>query len=41
MDVFGGTTTLYFGTGRQPYLLLPIIPSGKAGAGRSGRRRGS
>jgi predicted acyl esterase len=25
-EVFGGTTTLYFGNGCQPYLLLPIIP---------------
>ncbi len=25
-EVFGGTTTLHFGRGRQPYLLLPIIP---------------
>jgi predicted acyl esterase len=24
--VFGGTTTLHFGRGRQPYLLLPLIP---------------
>jgi predicted acyl esterase len=30
-DIFGGTTTLHFGKGRQPYLLLPIIPP-KAGA---------
>ena len=25
-EIFGGTTTLRFGTGRQPYLLLPVIP---------------
>ena len=25
-DVFGGRTTLHFGGGREPYLLLPIIP---------------
>jgi predicted acyl esterase len=25
-EIFGGTTTLHFGRGRQPYLLLPIIP---------------
>ncbi len=26
MDIFGGTTTLHFGAGRAPRLLLPIIP---------------
>jgi predicted acyl esterase len=26
MDVFGGATSLHFGRGKQPYLLLPIIP---------------
>jgi predicted acyl esterase len=25
-EVFGGTTTLLFGAGRQPYVLLPIVP---------------
>jgi predicted acyl esterase len=25
-DVFGGTNTLHFAPGRQPYLLLPVIP---------------
>jgi len=25
-DVFGGVTTLHFSRGKQPYLLLPIIP---------------
>ncbi len=30
-DVFGGRTTLHFGEGRAPYLLLPIIPN-KSGA---------
>ncbi len=25
--IFGGTTTLHFGKSRQPYLLLPVIPS--------------
>jgi predicted acyl esterase len=25
-DIFGGTTTLHFARGRQPYLLLPIVP---------------
>ncbi len=27
--IFGGKTTLHFNPGRQPYLLLPIIPSQK------------
>ena len=26
-DLFGGRTTLHFGGGREPYLLLPIIPA--------------
>jgi hypothetical protein len=26
-DVFGGRTSLHFGGGREPYLLLPIIPA--------------
>jgi uncharacterized protein len=39
MDVFGGVTSLHFGAGRQPYLLLPIIPPEKAGPRRTGRRR--
>src|SRR5262249_45203688 len=25
-EVFGGTNTLHFEPGRQPYLLLPVIP---------------
>ncbi len=25
--IFGGTTTLHFGKGREPYLLVPVIPS--------------
>src|SRR6266516_7060595 len=29
-DVFGGVTSLHFGGGRRPYLLLPIIPPKKA-----------
>jgi uncharacterized protein len=29
-DVFGGVTSLHFGGGRKPYLLLPIIPPKKA-----------
>ncbi len=24
--IFGGTTSLHFGHGKAPYLLLPIIP---------------
>ncbi len=31
-EVFGGTTSLHFGAGRQPYLLLPVIPPKKAAA---------
>jgi predicted acyl esterase len=27
-SVFGGTTTLHFGEGREPYLLVPVIPAG-------------
>jgi len=38
MDVFGGVTTLHFGTGRQPYLLLPIIPPSKTPSSKQGRR---
>jgi uncharacterized protein len=30
--IFGGTTSLHFGAGRQPYLLLPLIPPKKAAA---------
>ena len=25
-DIFGGVTTLHFGSGREPFLLLPVIP---------------
>ena len=25
--VFGGTTTIHFGSGRDNYVLLPVIPS--------------
>jgi hypothetical protein len=32
--LFNGTTTLHFGRGRQPYLLLPIIPPKKQAGGR-------
>jgi hypothetical protein len=27
--VFAGTTSLYFGRDKQPYLLLPVIPPKK------------
>jgi predicted acyl esterase len=36
--VFGGTTTLHFGRGKAPYVLLPIVPPKKQAGGR-GRRR--
>src|SRR5262249_5816982 len=39
LDLFGGVTTLHFGAGRQPYLLLPIITPKKAAA-RGRRTRG-
>ena len=26
VEIFGGATTLHFGKGRQPYVLLPVIP---------------
>jgi uncharacterized protein len=32
-DIFDGTTTLHFGRGKAPYLLLPIIPPKKQAAG--------
>jgi predicted acyl esterase len=32
--VFGGTTSLHFGRGKAPYLLLPIIPPKKRAPGR-------
>jgi predicted acyl esterase len=31
-DIFGGTTTLHFERGRQPYVLLPVIPPNKGSA---------
>ena len=37
--IFGGTTSLHFGAGRQPYLLLPIIPPKKAAARKRGGRK--
>ena len=39
MDVFGGVTSLHFGAGRRPYLLLPIIPPKKAAAQKRRSRR--
>ncbi len=39
MDVFGGVTCLHFGAGRQPHLLLPIIPPKKPAALKRGSRR--
>jgi hypothetical protein len=36
MDVFGGVTSLHFGAGRQPHLLLPIIPPKKGAAQKRG-----
>ena len=33
--IFNGTTSLHFGRGKTPYLLLPIIPPKKRAAGRS------
>jgi len=38
-DVFGGVTSLHFGAGRQPYVLLPIIPPKKTAAQKRGSRR--
>ena len=32
--IFNGTTSLHFGRGKAPYLLLPIIPPKKRAAGR-------
>jgi hypothetical protein len=26
-EIFGGTNTLHFAAGRQPYVLLPVIPT--------------
>ncbi|HVV62380.1 MAG TPA: CocE/NonD family hydrolase, partial [Pseudolabrys sp.] len=39
MKVFNGVTTLYFGRGRSPYLLLPFIPPKKRAASTRGRRK--
>jgi hypothetical protein len=25
-DIFGGTTTMHFQPGHQPYVLLPVVP---------------
>jgi len=40
-EIFGGTTSLHFGRGRQPFLLLPIIPPKKSGSSRNNHRSGS
>ena len=32
-NIFGGVTSLHFGGGRQPYLLLPVIPIARPNAG--------
>ena len=37
--IFSGTTSLYFGRGKRPYLLLPIIPPKKQAAGKKPRRK--
>ena len=37
--IFSGTTSLHFGRGKAPYLLLPIIPPGKAPRASKRRRR--
>ena len=31
-EVFGGITTLHFGRGARPYLLLPVVPPAGGGA---------
>jgi uncharacterized protein len=38
-ETFGGVTSLHFGTGRRPYLLLPIIPPKKAATPKRANRR--
>ncbi len=37
--IFNGTTSLHFGRGKAPYLLLPIIPPKKQAAGKRKARR--
>ena len=39
-EIFGGTTSLHFDRGRQPYLLLPIIPPKKSASSKE-RPRGA
>ena len=36
--IFSGTTSLHFGRGKAPYLLLPIIPPKKRAGSRNSRR---
>jgi hypothetical protein len=38
-ETFGGVTSLHFGAGRRPYLLLPIIPPKKAATPKRGNHR--
>src|SRR5262249_4537073 len=38
-ETFGGVTSLHFGTGRRPYLLLPTIPPKKAATPKRGNHR--
>jgi predicted acyl esterase len=39
LAIFGGTTSLHFGRGRAPYLLLPIIPPKKQAGGKKAKRK--
>jgi len=38
-DIFAGTTSLHFGRGRQPYLLLPVIPAKASTSARAKRSK--
>jgi predicted acyl esterase len=37
-EIFGGTTSLHFGAGKAPYLLLPVIPAKNDGGGKKKSR---